>query len=163
MGTAPARNAASSMATGTPPLHVALPPHPWRALMLPVRQSWLPSPRGGVVHSCDQTAFQHVIHSGDPNNIGCRGRSAKVVQRKIFPVCTGTRYLTDLYASERGSGYGRGTDHYGTRNWVLRGAVNGPYIVCHRIDDSSATVAITLFVELPSTIDHTSSSVGRLP
>ena len=36
------------------------------------------------------------------------------------------RYLTGLYASERGSGYGWDTDHYGTRNWVLRGGRKRP-------------------------------------
>ena len=38
------------------------------------------------------------------------------------------RYLTGFYASERGSGYRWNTEHYGTRNRVLSGAVYGPYI-----------------------------------
>ena len=33
---------------------------------------------------CDQIAFQHVVHIRDLDNIGCRGRPAKVIQRKTF-------------------------------------------------------------------------------
>ena len=70
----------------------------------------------------------------------------KLIACKSSSVSVSARYLAGLYASERGSGYGWDTDHYGTCDWVLRGAVNGPYIVYHRIEDSSAAIAITLFV-----------------
>ena len=61
-------------------------------------------------------------------NGATRVRDAKIVdleksmdQNRVNIVKWHARYLTGLYASERGSGYGCNTDYYGIRDWELGG------------------------------------------